>query len=133
MCFDTAALQIKIVYMGLVIILWPFLAFYGPRKLFCHHRHKILNFETLNVVKNREKSPRLCIFTLAYRKILFSRLIIILWPFLAISCHKVAIFVTIGTKHPILKQKTMLDQILPPYVDFYSCLHEGPSGTSHQT
>ena len=31
MCFDTA-LQMKIVYRGLVIILWPFLAFYGPKK-----------------------------------------------------------------------------------------------------
>ena len=31
MCFDTA-LQIRIAYSGFVIILWPFLAFYGPKK-----------------------------------------------------------------------------------------------------
>ena len=31
MCFNIG-LQMKIVYSGLVIILWPFLAFYGPKK-----------------------------------------------------------------------------------------------------
>ena len=33
MCFDTA-LQMKIVYIGLVIILWKFLAFYGQNGFF---------------------------------------------------------------------------------------------------
>ena len=31
MCFDTG-LQINILYSGLVIILWPFLDFYGKKK-----------------------------------------------------------------------------------------------------
>ena len=48
-------LQMKMIYSGLVMILGPFLAFYGQKKVyFCHQRHKILNFQTVNVVKNGE-------------------------------------------------------------------------------
>ena len=125
MCFDTA-LQINILYSGLVIILWPFLAFYGQKKAifairgtkysilkqkiwskmeqtlsdhvfwycpwdenclkwtgrnfttifsllwpakgyFCHQRHKILNFEIENMVKNEAHSTRLCVLILPFR------------------------------------------------------------------
>ena len=51
MCFDNA-LQMKIIYIWLVIIVWPFLAFYGPKlAIFSHQRHRLLNFETEKMVK----------------------------------------------------------------------------------
>ena len=53
-CFDTA-LQMKIICIGSVIILWPFLAFYGPKNaIFAIQKHKTLNFETEIMVKMEE-------------------------------------------------------------------------------
>ena len=72
MCIDTA-LQIKIVYSGLVIILLPLLAFYCPKKgYFCHQMNQILNFERENMVKNGANSIRLCVLILPLRWKLFT-------------------------------------------------------------
>ena len=77
MCFDTY-LHMKIVYSGLVI---------GQKKLFLPPEVQNMQFKTVNMIKNRTNSSILFIFILALRKILFSRLITILMPFLAIYCQ----------------------------------------------
>ena len=42
-------------FRAIFSLLWP------KKVYFCHQRHKILNFQTVNVVKNGANSTRLCV------------------------------------------------------------------------
>ena len=63
----------------------------------------------------------MCFDTGLQINILYSGLVVILWPFLAFYGQKKAIFATRGTKDSILEQKTWskMEQTLPDYVFWY--------------
>ena len=89
MYFDTD-LQMKLVYSGFVIILWQFLAFYGPKMLLLPLVAQ--NTQFWNSKHGKKKWSKLyqtiCFDTALQMNIVSSELVIILWQFLALMGEK---------------------------------------------
>ena len=119
-CFDTA-LQMKIVYSGLVIILWPFLAIYGPKSLFLPPEENTQFWNRKHGQKWSNLYQTMSFDNALQMRIIYSVLAIISLPFLAFYGPKKAIFATKDIKNSILKQKTWskMEQTLPDYVFWY--------------
>ena len=100
MCFDTG-LQINILYSGLVIILWPFLAFYGKKGYFCHQRHKYAILEQKTWSKMEQTLSDYVFWYCPSDEIVDSGLVILLRPFLAFIATKKGYFC--HQRHNILK------------------------------
>ena len=126
MCFDTG-LQINILYSGLVIILWPFLAFCGKKKaIFAIRGTKDSILEQKTWSKMEQTLPDYVFwycpsdkYPLQWIGHNFMAIFGLLWS-------KKAIFATRGTKDSILEQKTWskMEQTLPNYVFWYYPSHK---------
>ena len=74
----------RIVYSGLVIIVWPFLAFYGPKRYFLPPEAQNTQFGKRKLGQKWSKLYQtMCFDTALLMKIVYSGLVIIVWPFLA--------------------------------------------------
>ena len=104
-CFDTA-LQMNIVSSELVLIFWQFLAFVAEKLLILLPEAQ--NTQFWNKKHGQKWSnlyQNMCVDTVLQMIIIYSGLVMILWPFLAFCNPKMAIYATRGTKYSILKPK----------------------------
>ena len=120
MCFDTD-LQMKIVYSGVVIILWLFLAFYGPKRLLFVTRdtkYSILKQKTWS--KMEKPLPDFVFWYCPQMTIIYSDWVMNLWPFLAF-CGSKRLFLPPEAQILNFEKENMvkMEQSLPDYVIWY--------------